>query len=82
MITGRVKPKFKFVFLSNPQPPYLDVRVDDELIASPEPKLSILNLRDGGQVPGGLFSFSMVPHKDDVVILTRWPLLHSYEVWN
>lgn len=62
--------------------PYLDVRVDDEFIASPIPPLPNLNLGNGGQTPRGLLLLGVVPHKDDVILLTRWPFLYSSEVWH
>jgi hypothetical protein len=58
------------------------MRVDDEFITSPIPPLPNLNLGNGGQTPRGLFLLGVVPHKDDVILLTRWPFLYSSEVWH
>jgi hypothetical protein len=44
--------------------------------------MPILNLGDGNHVPGGLFPFSVVPHEDDIILLTRWPFPYSSEVWH
>jgi hypothetical protein len=32
-------------------------------------------------MPGGLFPFSVIPHEDDVILLTRRPFLYSSKVW-